>query len=119
MSATEKQRGGVTGKGFQPGQSGNPGGRKPSLVEAVRKKVGADGSKLVDLLALLAWGTSKQRETFFGEKVSVSAKDRLQAADMLAERGFGKAAQPIELSGEDGAPIRVMFGGRYRKDDAG
>ena len=26
--ATEKQRGGVTGKGFKPGQSGNPKGRQ-------------------------------------------------------------------------------------------
>ncbi len=25
----EKQRGGITGKGFMPGQSGNPGGRPP------------------------------------------------------------------------------------------
>lgn len=34
LKTTKKQRGGVTGKGFMPGKSGNPGGRPKVLSEA-------------------------------------------------------------------------------------
>ena len=37
---TTKQLGGITGKGFMPGQSGNPGGRpKDSLKNYIAKKL--------------------------------------------------------------------------------
>lgn len=38
---TDKQRGGITGKGFLPGQSGNPAGRPPgsiSVIGLIKKK---------------------------------------------------------------------------------
>jgi Family of unknown function (DUF5681) len=38
--------GGITRKGFMPGQSGNPGGRPKSLAKATRELVGEDGMKL-------------------------------------------------------------------------
>jgi hypothetical protein len=41
--------GGVTGRGFRPGRSGNPGGRPLSLAKATRELVGEDGMKLVEL----------------------------------------------------------------------
>ena len=41
--------GGVTGKGFRPGRSGNPGGRPQGLARATRELVGEDGKALVEL----------------------------------------------------------------------
>lgn len=34
-------------------------------------------------------------------------KIRLDAAKYLADRAYGKAAQAVQVSGEDGGPIRV------------
>lgn len=44
------QRGGVTGPGFQPGQSGNPGGRPKGLSRRVRELVGDDGHAIVEFM---------------------------------------------------------------------
>lgn len=38
--------GGVTGKGFVPGRSGNPGGRPKGLARRVRELVGEDGERI-------------------------------------------------------------------------
>jgi len=38
LRTTGKQLGGITGKGFLPGRSGNPGGRPAGLAEQVRAK---------------------------------------------------------------------------------
>ena len=38
--------GGITGRGFQPGRSGNPGGRPQSLAKATRALVGKNGIKV-------------------------------------------------------------------------
>ena len=40
--------GGVTGRGFRPGRSGNPGGRPQGLARATRELVGEDGKALVE-----------------------------------------------------------------------
>lgn len=112
-----KRPGGITGKGFGPGRSGNPNGRKKgAVVEAVRKFTGTNGQKLWEAAALLAFGTTKQVEKHFGEPVKVDARARLDAMKFLADRGFGKAVETVEHSGVDGQPIAVTFGGRYRQD---
>jgi len=41
-NTTQKQPGGITGKGFKPGQSGNPAGRPPgsvSITTEIKKKL--------------------------------------------------------------------------------
>jgi hypothetical protein len=43
---TRTRRGGVTGRGFLPGQSGNPGGRPRGIAALVRDQT-ADGAELV------------------------------------------------------------------------
>jgi hypothetical protein len=80
--------GGVTGKGFMPGQSGNPGGRKRSLERRVRELVGDDGDKIASFLVGVL--------TSEGEKTT----DRLEAARLLMDRGWGKPAIALNTDGE-------------------
>jgi hypothetical protein len=90
--------GGVTGRGFKPGRSGNPGGRPQGLARATRELVGEDGMKLAEL-----WWTIAQDEM---QRTS----DRLEASRLLADRGWGKAAafeplegDPLDLAALEGA----------------
>ena len=76
----------MTGRGFRPGQSGNPGGRSQGLARATRELVGEDGMALAQ-----PWWSIAQDETR-------PDTDRLEASRLLADRGWGKAAayQPQE-----------------------
>jgi len=78
--------GGITGKGFRPGQSGNPGGRPKGLANATRELVGEDGMPLVELWLSIAMDPMHRDA------------DRLRASELLADRGWGKitASQPLE-----------------------
>ena len=42
--------GGVTGKGFTPGVSGNPGGRPKGLSRRVRELVGENGEAIAEYM---------------------------------------------------------------------
>lgn len=101
----EKQRGGITGKGFQPGQSGNPGGRRPSLKNAVAKVCGEDGEKLVAFWALILWGKDEEFYKQLGRNSKRTLRDRMDAATQLADRGYTKPTQ--EISGPDGGPLEI------------
>lgn len=70
--------GGVTGNGFRPGMSGNPGGRPRGLARMTREKLGDDGDVLVDFW-IGVMGDS-----------GVKLQDRLTASKLLAERGWGR-----------------------------
>ena len=76
---------------FQPGQSGNPGGRPKlgvALAEKVRKAT-KDGNTLIRLLVEIADG---------GQEAKIS--DRLAAADMLLSRGWGKSVSQVEVTAD-------------------
>ena len=77
--------GGITGAGFQPGVSGNPGGRPRGLARQVRELVGEDGEAIATFLL-----TVMSDE---GERT----RDRLEAARLLADRGWGKAVQAVDM----------------------
>jgi hypothetical protein len=79
---------------FKPGQSGNPGGRPKGLQRRVRELVGDDGDKLASFLFAVF--------TDEGEKMG----DRLEAAKILLERGWGKA--PIAVDA-DGQPAKFVL----------
>ena len=77
--------GGVTGAGFRPGQSGNPGGRPKGLSRRVRDLVGDDGTLIADFM--LGVLTDEKERT----------ADRMEAAKWLGDRGFGRAVQALDI----------------------
>ena len=79
------------GRPFEPGQSGNPGG-KSAEREALRKYVSTKGRDAIDGIVKLA------------EKAK-SEKVRLDANVWLAEQTIGRAV--VAISGEDGGPIKI------------
>ena len=95
MRTTRKQRGGVTKKGFVPGRSGNPGGRPKGLVALIEGKL-TTSSEIVD---------------FFLDKMRGEGRQAFEAACWLGDRLYGKPAQALELSGNDGKPILVTWEG--------
>jgi hypothetical protein len=87
--------GGVTGRGFQPGRSGNPGGRPRGLARATREIVGDDGRAIAEF-----WLTTMT-------DTSAKLTERLEASRLLADRGWGKAST-AELSDDDAGHDALM-----------
>ena len=84
--------GGITGNGFKPGQSGNPGGRPKGIARAFRDTMGSPEEAARGLLEIAR--TAKR------------PADRIAAWRELLDRGYGKAPafavmeadDPLELS---------------------
>lgn len=90
---TEKKLGGCTGKGFMPGQSGNPGGRpKRSWLTEVTE----------ELLEEMMSDPAQRAEYKQSLKQKLLAKGVVSAMtlDKVWERTEGKVAQPVRVSGE-------------------
>ena len=83
--------GGVTGKGFRPGSSGNPGGRPKGLAAMVKDRV--EPSELVDILLDAA------------RDPRAKVSERIAAVRELADRGWGKA--PAFAAIEGGDPLEL------------
>ncbi len=79
------------GRRFKPGQSGNPGG-KPKGFGALIRQESKDGAELVrTALAIL-------------RNTKAANRDRLKAAEFLADRGWGKPPTSINFNpGDDSA----------------
>ena len=81
-----------------PGVSGNPGGRPKGLAELVRAET-RDGAEVVEFMLRILRGKRQPMRL------------RMEAAAWLADRGFGKALQQMELSspGAEQLVIRVEY----------
>ncbi len=79
------QLGGVTGRGFRPGRSGNPGGRPKGLTEACARLVGDNGEAIAEFMY----------EVMNDEAARTA--DRLEAAKWLADRAFGRSVQAVDI----------------------
>lgn len=89
-NAPQRRLGGVTGKGFRPGQSGNPSGG-PKGIGDVRAAARAHTTLAIQTLA----------EVAANRKAAPSA--RVSAAEALLDRGWGKSVQPVEVN--DARPL--------------
>jgi hypothetical protein len=79
---------------FPKGVSGNPGGRTKGLQRRVRELVGDDGDKIASFLFDVLNDTSEK------------TGERLDAAKILLERGWGKAPIAVDV---DGAPAKFVL----------
>ncbi len=108
-SNAEKLLGGITGKGFMPGQSGNPGGRKPgrSLTALINDVL--EGKTLGD--KPLPKGRTAM-EMLAEAIVSHAIKGRSQYMKELYERLYGKVPDRLiaDVANHD------ADGGRSRLD---
>ncbi len=88
--STGKQIGGITGKGFLPGQSGNPGGRpkRPYLTDATEEML---EEKLSDPVERKRWKDSQWEKMM---KASVVGQ---MFMDSAWDRTEGKVTQPLNV----------------------
>lgn len=96
-----KMLGGITGKGFMPGQSGNPGGRKKTLLSDMT----------AELLEEIASDPEK-REAFkqsIANKLLAKGVVSAMTLDKLWERHEGKVVQPVQVDGELNLTLSERF----------
>lgn len=87
------------GKPFQPGQSGNKGGR-PKKTDEERTLEAMCRDKTTAALDVLLK---------IMESDESNERNRITAAMAIIERGHGKAVQPTTLSGPDGGPVDMNW----------
>ena len=81
---------------FVKGQSGNPGGRAKARMPDGRTLSEAAREHSPKALAVLVEALTNPDTCF-------------AAAKELLDRGFGRSAQAVELTGEDGGPVETRI----------
>lgn len=87
---------------FRKGQSGNPGGRPKGLARITRELLGDDGEAAVRFLAAVMDGGP------LPDGAVPSVSERITAAKLLIERGWGKAPEFAPV--EDRDPLDLLDG---------
>ena len=94
---------------WKPGQSGNAAGRPPSFLDlAVSvRRITNNGTELVELLLAIARGEAITVPGRNGDRAlrpqRPNLTQRMQAAQALLDRGFGKPKEVLELVGDTSA----------------
>jgi hypothetical protein len=96
------------GRPFQPGQSGNPGGkiRNPEVRRALmdmRQVARGYGEEALDKLVQLMRGVVKVGK----RRIEVPVHTQGWAAAEIINRGWGRAPQGLEVTGANGGPIEI------------
>lgn len=79
---------------FKPGQSGNPGGRPKGLAAKAREATN-DGQLLIQFWLDVVAGKIK----------GATGSDKMRASALLAERGWGRPEEYVEVTGAGGGAI--------------
>lgn len=81
---------------FEPGKSGNPGGR-PKMTPEQRKRWQALAEACLDKLEEMANDPETPKQLI------------IKITELAADRGWGKAAQSVALEGKDGEDLFKAF----------
>ena len=82
-------------RGFKPGVSGNPGGRPKQRTDLTKLARKYTKTALLAVVRIL-----KDPES--------GAANQLRAAEILLDRGHGKAPQVVTLDGDSSAPVDLL-----------
>jgi hypothetical protein len=89
---------------FRPGQSGNPGGKKKGVAAMVRGQTHGGRDIIAFMVAVMQGRTYEYPDLPGGPHKGVayvpSPDERLQAAQWLGDRAFGKAPTVVEATVE-------------------
>lgn len=108
-------------RSWQPGQSGNPGGRSKGIMAFVKERCGESGERLILALEAIALGNAEDHKRVFSVKraLHVTTRDRISALQELLDRGFGRAVQTTDLRVESAVPLFALPGPQTRIPDLG
>ena len=86
----------LVGRCFQPGQSGNPGGRTKGLERRVRELLADD----IDAMTLAMRDIVMGRALTEGplKNVKITTRDRIEAYKVLTDRGWGKPRVEVKVT---------------------
>ena len=91
---------------FRPGESGNPGGRPPSMASVILEQRPTASADLVKFWTLVAFGSMTAVLRKYGAKPRL--QDRLSAAAELADRLHGRAIQALEIDDRPHVPAFML-----------
>ena len=97
------------GRQFQPGVSGNPGGK--------RKGEKASENTLREACQRITLENLPRIEALL-KRPKLNPLALIRALEFVADRGFGRPQQALEMSGPDGGPIRTIASNMTPKEAA-
>lgn len=94
----------LPGRRYEPGQSGNPGGRPVALKE-LKDRIQRRGEDLIDHLLSIADGDNKLASGW--PVAHPSHRERILAIKELMAYGYGRPVLAVEVSGPGGKPLET------------